>query len=162
MLEPKKGANFKLFKTVCLNSSTAEIMTSGWANVAEQISYIDTKTRETDSDNTWTNHKRMIQYLQKTIIWTVFSSVWVLLLQTGRIWNKSKNLTNDITFQTKIYHQVRHFITFHHDIIIIICFVSSVFSPFFLLGTDLSWWQLSREYREDSHHSPGKKDPSVR
>ena len=117
MLKLKKGANFKLFKTVCLNGSTAEIMTSGWANVAEQISYTHTKTRETDSENTRTNHKIMIQYLQKTIIWTAFSLVWVLLLQTGRIWNKSavKILPMTSLSRRKSITNCENVITFHHD-----------------------------------------------
>lgn len=103
MLEPKKGANFKLFKTVCLNGSTAEIMTSGWADVAEQISYTHTKTRETDSDNTSKIISPKNNHLNCLFVsLSVVTSNWKNLKQ-----KYSKNITNDITFQKKIYHQVR-------------------------------------------------------
>lgn len=56
-------------------------------------------------------------YLQKTIIWTAFSSVWVLLLQTGRIWNKStvKILPMTSLFRRKSITKCENVITFHHD-----------------------------------------------
>lgn len=50
-------------------------------------------------------------------------------------------------------------ITFHHDKNhhnSLDSFPSVVFSIYFLWKNgNLSWWPLSREYREDSHHSPG-------
>lgn len=117
MLKLKKGPTSSCSKPCVSTVQRRKLWLQDEQMLLNKYHTLIQKTRETDNDNTRTNHKIMIQYLQKTIIWTVLSSVWVLLLQTGRIWNKStvKILPMTSLSRRKSITKCQNVMTFHHD-----------------------------------------------